>query len=170
MIAIKWGRVGRGTGETKRISTADREVQVEPGSTFGAAFDFPLSRTLSAGIGLSWWLVEEEHWPSLNLTSGNLGGIELAAHLKGLLSFHNGRYAIRPGIGIGGLQGHYTVLTLEAGVEFQTSLSDRFGLGLETGVWYGPLGTDDEVDISINPLGFMRLQLLIATGSREHDN
>jgi hypothetical protein len=170
VIAVKWGRIGRGTAEISNGSTSDREVPAGPGSVIGAAFDFPLSRKLSAGIGLSWWLIDEGQWPSLTMGARKLDGMELSAHLKGLISFRNGRYAIRPGIGVGGLQGHYTVLTLQAGVELQASVSKRFGLGIESGVWCGPLGTDDEEDITIGPLGFLRVQLLFATGSRGQGN
>jgi len=167
IAAIKWGLIGRGTAEISEISEPDSKVPAGKGSVIGASFDYPLSKRLTAGIALDWWMVETSHWPSLELTSVNLDGFELSAHLKGLISFHNGRYALRPGIGIGGCQGHYTMLAFHAGMEFQASVAERFGIGVEAGTWYSPAGTDDTVDIKVGPLGFLRFQLLIATGSRK---
>jgi hypothetical protein len=168
--AIKWGRTGRGSGEVKNVDDGSSEFSLKSGSSFGIAFDYPLGRYLSTGIDVDWWFIKGSHWPELNLTANSLGGIELGTHLKGLISLYNGRFAIRPGFGIGGFQSHYTILALRAGVEWQASFSDRFGIGVETGTWYAPIGTDDKHDISLGPLGFVRLQLLIATGSSKPNN
>jgi hypothetical protein len=164
--AIKFGRLGEGTVIVTQAGNTKRESRVGSAGSFGVAFDFPLNRYLYAGIGVDWQSMGEGISESFSST-GYIGGIELSAHLKGLFSFHSGRYAIRPGVGVGGLQGHYTSLALRGMVEFQASISERLGVGFEAGFWSIPIGTDDKKDISLDPVRFVRAQFLISMHSNK---
>jgi hypothetical protein len=165
--AIKFGRLGEGTVKVTQAGNTKRESRVGSAGSFGVAFDFPLNRYLYAGIGVDWQFMGEGISESFGST-GYIGGIELSAHLKGLFSFHSGRYAIRPGVGVGGLQGHYTSLALRGMVEFQASISERLGVGFEAGFWSIPIGTDDRKDISLDPVRFVRAQFLISMHSNKN--
>ncbi|MEW5796606.1 MAG: hypothetical protein AB1772_09615 [Candidatus Zixiibacteriota bacterium] len=164
--AFKMGRIGRTTMEITDIVNGDREAGLEPTWTIGVSFDYPLTQHLYAGAVVDWhWLGEPYPLP-VDLRVGGVSALELGVQLKWLISLGDGRFAIRPGIGIGGAQGHYTLLAFRAGIEFQMSVSERFGIGIESGVWHSPVGTDSVTDVAIGPMGYLRGEVLFSVWGR----
>ena len=164
--AFKFGRIGGGNIVIMNARQGDREVQAETAWTTGVEFDYPLSRYLYAGAALNWQWLGEPYIREIDLMGGGISAPELAVVLKGLISFNDGKLAVKPGFGIGGAQGKYTMFTMQAGVEFQASVSEQFGAGLETGVWYSPRGTDNYTDIRVGPSGYVRGELLFSVWGR----
>lgn len=160
--AFKLGRFGSGTLVVSDVLNGDHETHTAPAWTTGVEFDFPLSQRLYAGAALDIHMMEEPYIQEIDLHGGGLSTVELGVQLKGLINFGGDRFALRPGIGVGGGQGKYSLLAFRAVMEFQASMTDQFGVGLETGVWYAPVGTDNRTDIRIGPAAFLRGEVLFS--------
>lgn len=83
-----------------------------------------------------------------------------------MIATPDGRFAFRPGIGIGGATSRQsTLLTVRASGELQVSLSPQIGLGLEAGLWYTPSGGNELESVRIGPAKYLRAVVLVSSGT-----
>ncbi|MCX6833727.1 MAG: hypothetical protein NTW07_01105 [candidate division Zixibacteria bacterium] len=169
-MAVKLGRLNGATAVLSRIGVEGREIRITSASSLGLSLDFALTKHLYAGAVLDWHMRSNKYYLESRSAQWSSSTLELGAQLKWLISFGDGRYALRPGIGIGGGTGNYELLTLRASAEFQASVSDQNAIGLESGVWYVPVGTDDVYDIRIRPTFYLRAEFLFSIWSEKRSS
>jgi hypothetical protein len=134
--------------------------------TGGVFFDFPLGSRFHYGLSADYFAMKWRAENDRHQFDVSEYLIDLGVNLKLSLSGGNSPFIVRPGIGIGfgwvpelegaGL-GSSTYTTLKVSVEV-AYFGGRGGLGLvaDGGVWYAPSGGDNELDVRIGPLVFLR--------------
>ena len=155
---VKVGMLGAGevdlTGET-----ADQKA----GFGAGVFFDFPAGTHLHYGASVDLFSV---HWKA-NTDTYSFDATELmmdiGINVKAMLGRENGSFALRPGLGIGfGVLRRMAdfngsnYLTLKAFAEMVYFTPGTIALLLDSGVWYAPSGGDNDHDIKIGPLFYLR--------------
>lgn len=151
--SLKYGTMSAGDRKETFLFDAPKMSRTRETGWLGVAFDYPIARNLYLGAAVD--------------MSGH-AGIELGVSLKGLIASNNGKFAVRPGVGVGGAaSGNTELLTVRAFTELQVSVSRQFGVGLEAGIWYTPSGGDDMRSIRIGPLTYIRGMVLFSSGQKQ---
>ncbi len=159
---VKVGMIGSGT-----VDIEGEKIDQETGINVGLAFDFPSGTFLHYGLSMEVmqmnWTAESE---SYQFDESELM-LNIGLEFKGYLPLPAGPLVIRPGIGIG--YGALRRLDRFNGTNYLTLrgfgelvyVRDRGPDFLfEGGLWYAPSGGDDETDIKIGPLIFLRAGVL----------
>ena len=152
--SFKFGRMAAGDLKLTSLSSGQTLLRTRESKSFGASFDYPIARHLHIGLGAD-----------MHYCYGRL--VDVTVNLKGLIASPNGRFAFRPGLGVGAAaSGLASLLTIRAFGELQASVSRQFGVGVEAGVWYTPSGSHAEHSIRIGPTKYVRGVVLFSSGKQ----
>jgi len=150
--SFKYGRMAAADIKLSEAFGGELLYQGRASKTLGGSFDYPIAPHLHLGLGAD-----------MHYCYGRL--VDLTISLKGLIASPNGKFAFRPGLGVGGAASRYaSLLTVRAFGELQASVSRKFGIGLEAGVWYTPSGGDVDQSIRIGPVTYLRGAVLFSYG------
>ena len=157
---VKLGMVGSG-----HVNIAGREADQAASFTGGVFFDLPFGNRLHYGLSadffsMSW---QSESYPFPFEESEWL--LDLGINLKGNFVGESSAFGFRPGVGVGfgvlrrmemaNVAGS-TYLTLKAFLEVVYSTPGDLSFLLDGGVWHAPSGGDNDKDIKVGPLVFLR--------------
>ena len=157
---IKLGMIGPG-----QIDIAGREADQNASFTGGVFFDLPFGAHLHYGLSADFfsmsWQSESDPFPF----EESEWLLDLGINLKGNFVGESSAFGFRPGVGVGfgvlrrmemaGVAGS-TYLTLKAFLEVVYSTPGDLSFLLDGGVWHAPSGGDNDTDVRVGPLVFLR--------------
>ena len=157
---IKLGLVGSG-----QVDIAGREANQAASFTGGVFFDLPFGSRFSYGLSADFfsmsWESESPQFPF----EASEWLLDLGVNLKGNFLSESSALGFRPGVGVGfGVLRRMEManvagsnyLTLKAFLEIVYTTPGDLSFLLDGGVWHAPSGGDNDTDVKVGPLVFLR--------------
>jgi len=162
-VGLSGGVMGSGTSEINTITT-DLSSSLSLGGFVDFAFGEHLHYGLAASYARMTWSVDDS---LLIIRDEKKTLIDIAVTFKADLGIRNGAVLIRPGVGVGfamlsRLSRLYGTNYLSVSAFTQVAVQIRGGTYamVDAGIWQAPSGGNDDYDITIGPLAYLRLGVM----------
>ena len=159
---IKIGFLGSG-----KVDLPGDDVDQDPSFGAGFFFDFPFGSRLHYGASAD---LLRMHWVATDDSTEfdeQETMIDIGINVKATIIGPNSSFALRPGVGVGfgalrrmARFSGSNYLTVKAFAEAVYFTPGDLAFLADAGIWYAPSGGDNENDITIGPLVFVRLGIM----------